>query len=86
MIEYPSFTLLYLREIHDDYAEQFPLDSKTFLSSSICLMIDYGALQRIAPHFTRDATRINSTKINDIRLFNRTELPKHCYDYFPSLK
>ena len=86
MIEYPSLTILCLKEVHDDYAEQFLLDGKTFFSNYIWLMIDCETLQRVTHNFTRDATRLNCTKIKRIHLSNRLNLPNHFYTYFPSLE
>ena len=85
-IEYPSLTDLCLVDVHDDYAEQFLLDKKTFLSNPIWLLITYETLQRITQNFTRDATRINSGKIRKITLVNRLSLPDHFYTYFSSLQ
>ena len=86
MIEYPSLTTLCLKEVHDDYAEQFLRDDKTFFLDYIWLMIDYETLRRVTQNFTRDATRLNCMKIKVIHLSNRLDLPNHFYTYFPSLK
>ncbi|CAF1202651.1 unnamed protein product [Adineta ricciae] len=50
-------------EIHDDYAEQFLLDTKTHLSNDISLSIEYKQLQRVTHNFTRIATKSNCAKL-----------------------
>lgn len=86
IIEYPSLINLCLKQVHDDYAEQFLLNDKTFFSDHICLMIDFSTLQRVTYNFTRDVTRLNCTKIKRIHLSNRLNLSNHFYTYFPSFK
>ncbi len=63
IIEYPYLIKLYLLHIHDDYTEQFLFDTRTSLPNNIWLPIDDEVLQRVTHNFTRDATRINYSKV-----------------------
>jgi hypothetical protein len=68
--KYLHLTELYLDEVHDDYIEEFLLDSKTCLSNNIYLSVDYLPLERITQNFTRNTTRINCTKLICLCLHN----------------
>jgi hypothetical protein len=83
IIEYSCLTELNIVKVHDDYIEQFLLDSKTYLQNNILLHIDYKSLQRVTYNFTRDVTRINCAKINEIYLFDKPEFSNSLQDYFP---
>jgi hypothetical protein len=63
IIQYPYLTKLDLNDVHDDYVEQFLLDTKTCLSRKLELDVDYEPVDRVTHNFTRDATRINCAKL-----------------------
>ncbi|CAF4320104.1 unnamed protein product, partial [Rotaria sordida] len=44
--KYYHLTDLAIRQVHDDYVEEFLCDTKTFLCNNILLFIDYKSLQR----------------------------------------
>jgi hypothetical protein len=63
IIQYPFLTKLDLLEAHDDYVEQFLLDTKTCLPNNVHLIIFYLTLKKITNNFTRNETRINASKV-----------------------
>jgi len=63
IIQYPHLTELDLLEAHDDYVEQFLIDTKTCLPNNVYILIHYKILKKITYDFTRDETRINCLKI-----------------------
>jgi ferredoxin-like protein FixX len=83
IIEYHHLTELCLTKVHEDYLEEFLLDTKTCLPNGICLLIDYRRLKEVTHNFERNATRINCSKINYFYNEDITDqLPKHFKDYF----
>ncbi|CAF2981008.1 unnamed protein product [Rotaria sp. Silwood2] len=72
-IEYLFLNEINLFSAHDDYVEQFLLNTRTFLPNNVSLYINYKSLERVTHNFTRDATRINSTKINYLNLRAQNE-------------
>ena len=79
IIEYPHLTELDLSEAHDDYVEQFLLDTKTYLPTNVHLYIYYESVQRVTHNFTRDATRINYGKLGYIKFFRE-------FNYYNNIK
>ncbi|CAF1374487.1 unnamed protein product [Rotaria sordida] len=86
IIEYPHLSHLNLDEAHDDYVEQFLLDTKTSLPNSVYLSVDYQVLKRVTQHFTRNTTRINSIKLRSLGLIGKCKIPKYVKEYFPRTK
>ncbi|CAF1147038.1 unnamed protein product [Rotaria sordida] len=87
LIEYLFLCELKLVHVHDDYIEQLLFDTKTYLPNNVRLCIDYKSLQRVTHNFTRDATRINCTKINDLRLRAESKCSNlSLQEYFPYAK
>ncbi|CAF5133013.1 unnamed protein product, partial [Rotaria sp. Silwood1] len=68
IIEYPHLIDLRFYQAHDDYVEQFLIDTEICLSSNIHLHVNYEALERITENFTRHATRINCAKLRYLYL------------------
>ncbi|CAF4065283.1 unnamed protein product [Rotaria sordida] len=73
---------------HDDYIEEFLCNTKTYFQNNILLDVDYKALQKVTHHYTRDDTRSNCTKVNELSLFGKFEYSKslkdkYLKDYFP---
>jgi hypothetical protein len=86
IIEFPHLTELSLSIIHDDYAEQFLVDTKTCLLNNITLQIDYECLQRVTHNFTNNATRVNCAKLTYLLISQYWRYPKLCDTYFPHVK
>ena len=85
IIEYSHLSHLNLDEAHDDYIEQFLIDTKTCLPNSVYLAVPYQALKRVTEHFTRNATRINCAKLRCLGL-GKSRIPKCVKEYFPHTK
>jgi hypothetical protein len=83
IIEYPHLKRLVLSEVHDDYVEQFLVDTKMCLSNAVSLSVLYGSLERVTHSFQREATRINCAKLRFLSTYGRSSLPQHVKDYFP---
>ena len=80
IIKYPQLTVLDLCEAHDDYVEQFLVDTKMCLPY---LLVDYEAMKRVTENFTRNTTRINCAKLRSLGLLGTDGITKHINDYFP---
>ncbi|CAF4097701.1 unnamed protein product, partial [Rotaria sordida] len=78
IIEYPHLIYLNLFKIHDDYAEQFLLDTKTCFLNNIRLSINDEIIQRVTQNFTRDTTRNNYSKVKTIYRYQSVDLSKYC--------
>ncbi|CAF4539221.1 unnamed protein product [Rotaria sp. Silwood2] len=74
---------LQIDRAHDDYIEEFLCSTKTYFQNNILLDVHYEPLLRATNCFTRDDTRINCTKVNELSLFGQVEYSKCCKDYFP---
>ena len=85
VINYPHLTNLTLNLVHDDYVEQFLIDTITSLPNTVDLVIDYQRLKRVTHNFTRNATRINCSKLKYLSS-NHDHIPKYFKDYFPHTK
>ncbi|CAF1217434.1 unnamed protein product [Rotaria sp. Silwood1] len=82
IVKYPHLNDLNLYEVHDDYIEQFLMDSKTYLPYHVELVTDHRLLENVTHNFKRDTTRINCSKINYVYSDTISSLPKHIKDYF----
>ena len=76
IIEYPHLIRLHFSRIHDDYAEQFLLDTKTCFLNEIYLSIENDVLQRVTENLTRDATRNNYSKVKTLRCHHSFDFSK----------
>jgi hypothetical protein len=83
-IECLHLTELDLVRTHENYVEEFLINSKTRLLNNVTLHITYESLQRVTHNFTRDATRINCSKIDYIVLYSKPEFFQYSKDYFPN--
>jgi hypothetical protein len=85
IIQYSHLTKLDLAYIHQDYVEQFLIDTKTcLLNNNIFLNVDYFCLQEATENFTRDAMRVNCAKIKQLFLHRAPPiLSVDLKDYFP---
>ena len=86
IIKYNSLIDVHIVNGHDDYLEEFLLNSRTDFQNDIRLDVDYETLQRVTNNFTRHDTRINSRKINQLYLFHTLQFSKSIEEYFPSAK
>ena len=86
IIEYLSMTELCLFNAHDDYIEQFLLNSKSFIPNYFSISIHYHSLERVTNYFIRDETRMNSAKIKHMFLSNRHHFSNDFKRYFSSLQ
>jgi hypothetical protein len=82
IIEYHHLNELSLIGAHEDYHEEFLLDTKTCLPTGVSLRINHRPLTKVTHNFERDATRINCSKINYLFGKNVIRLPQHVKDYF----
>ncbi|CAF2216084.1 unnamed protein product [Rotaria magnacalcarata] len=82
-IKYSFLSELVIVDVHDDYVEQFLLDTKTYLPYNIIFRVNYKSLQRATHCFTRDATRINCAKINKLKLDGESKSSNCLKQYFP---
>ncbi|CAF1562711.1 unnamed protein product [Rotaria magnacalcarata] len=71
---------LNLFKAHDDYIEQFLVDTDMYLSNNIPLSVQYEALKRVTENFTRHATQINCEKLYHVSLYGVCETTKHLTD------
>ncbi|CAF1221628.1 unnamed protein product [Rotaria sordida] len=83
IVKYNYLIELYIDRAHDDYIEEFLCNTKTYFQNNILLDTHYEALERVTHNFTRDSTRINCMKVNELFLFGKLEYSKSCKDYFP---
>lgn len=67
--KYYNLIELHIGLVHDDYIDEFLCNTKTYFQNKILLNTYYKALQRATHDFTRDDTRINFTKVNELCLF-----------------
>ncbi|CAF1225193.1 unnamed protein product [Adineta steineri] len=86
VIKYTSLCKLYIDRAHNDYVEEFLLDTKTCLQNNIALFVNYESLQRVTHNFTRDATRNNYYKIIKLNLCDRAEHCNALEKYFSNAK
>jgi hypothetical protein len=81
IIKYPHLTELNLYDVHEDYIEQFLIDTKTCLLNNVYLITNYRLLKKVTHNFKRDTTRVNCSKI-DLCCDSVCRFPKHFKDYF----
>ncbi|CAF1212660.1 unnamed protein product [Rotaria sp. Silwood1] len=86
IITYPHISELNLIEDHDDYIEQFLVDTKTCLPNSVYLSVDYKVLKTVTQNFTRNTTRVNCTKLRSLGLIGKYRIPKYVKQYFSHTK
>ncbi|CAF4656351.1 unnamed protein product [Rotaria sp. Silwood2] len=86
IVKFFYLTELNISRVHDDYIEEFLLNTKTYLQNNILLHINYKSLEKMTHNFTRDDTRINCAKINEIYFFGEVKYSKSLQNYFPFAK
>ncbi|CAF2043383.1 unnamed protein product [Rotaria magnacalcarata] len=86
IVKYPHLIRLDLFQAHDDYIEQFLVDTEICLPNHVHLSVNYEAMKRVTENFTRNTTRINCTKLRSLCLAGANGITKHVKDYFPHTK
>ncbi|CAF1515223.1 unnamed protein product [Adineta steineri] len=82
LISFPHLNILNLVNAHDDYAEQFLVDTNTHLPCLLDLCITYESLEIITNNFTNDATRPYCSKLKGLHMHKPFVRPKHFDEYF----
>ncbi|CAF4657257.1 unnamed protein product, partial [Rotaria magnacalcarata] len=82
IIKYPHLKVLNLIEANDDYVEQFLVDNKCDLPNYVCLYAKIESLTTVTHNFTRDATRINCSKVNYTSFDDVSSFSKDFRKYF----
>ncbi|CAF4898214.1 unnamed protein product [Rotaria sp. Silwood1] len=84
IIKYPCLIELDFVQVHEDYIEQFLLDTKTDLPYNVTVLSDYQSMKNVTHNFRRMATQFNCSKVRYIPTSYVTQLPKHFKNYFLS--
>jgi hypothetical protein len=82
IINYCHLTKLRFFQAHEDYLEEFLLDTKTCLLNNVYLYVGRELLEKVTDNFTRDATRLNCSKIIYCYSNYGAQPEKHVKDYF----
>jgi hypothetical protein len=82
IIQYTHLIQIVLIESHEDYIEEFLLDTKSFLPYNVHLSVNYRPLKKVTNNFMRDATRINCSEVNYSYNKSNKRIPQHFKDYF----
>lgn len=85
IIKYPHLTQLTLHQAHDDYIEQFLLDTQVFIPNNVRLTVNYQTIKRVTENFTRHATRVNCAKLTSVSLIDVYKYVQPVKDYFPQV-
>ncbi len=86
IIKYHHLIEIDLVRTHEDYLEEFLNNTKMCLLNNVHLRVCYDSLKKVTDDFTRDATRINCSKIICLILFDYTLELSKLKDYFPHAK
>jgi hypothetical protein len=73
---------LCLTDAHDDYIEEFIIDTKTDLPNDLRLLVEYGGIKRVTERFTNSRMRNNCKKLHSIGLMGTYRIPKYVKEYF----
>ncbi|CAF2986737.1 unnamed protein product [Rotaria sp. Silwood2] len=82
IINYYHLTELRFFRAHEDYLEEFLLATKTSLLNNVYLFVGRDLLEKVTDNCTRDATRLNCSKIIYCYSKYDTQLEEHIKDYF----
>ena len=85
-ITYTSLDCLRLCDVHDDYLDEFLLQTKTTFHRQLALWTNYESLKRVTNNFTRDQLRMNTTKVIKLFLYGKFEFSVCLEEYFPQAK
>ena len=84
--EYPHLSYLSLMDAHDDYIEEFFLQTNTCLPDNLHVTVDYQGFKRVTQDFTSNATRNNCQKLRSLGLIESDQVPEYVKEYFPRTK
>ncbi|CAF1513326.1 unnamed protein product [Rotaria sordida] len=84
IIKYPCLIELDFFQAHEDYIEQFLLDTKTYLPYNVTVLSNYQSMKNVTHNFRRMETQFNCSKVHYIPTSYVTQLPKHFKNYFRS--
>jgi hypothetical protein len=70
-----------LLKAHEDYLEEFLNHTKICLLNNIHLNANYCSLEKTTNNFTRDATRMNCSKIIRLTLSKMTNIDENFQNY-----
>ncbi|CAF4070429.1 unnamed protein product [Rotaria sordida] len=82
IIEFTHLTSLEITCAHMYYFEQFLAKTNTLLTR---LKVKYNYLKTVTINFTREATRLNCSKVKQLIVEDSTVFSNDIYQYFPSL-
>ncbi|CAF1238976.1 unnamed protein product [Adineta ricciae] len=82
IIQYPRLIELDFTNVHDDYIEQFLLDTKTCLPQNMTLYISYDSLKRVTRNFRRATMRVNCCQISNVLTYDKFPTSKRLTKYF----
>jgi hypothetical protein len=81
--KYPYLKYIDLILAHEDYIEQFLLNTKTYLSYRVELITNHCLIEKVTHNFRRDTTRYNCSKITYLYDdYDISSLPIHFNNYF----
>ncbi|CAF2983243.1 unnamed protein product [Rotaria sp. Silwood2] len=87
VIKYHHLVEIDLINIHEDYVDEFLNNTKTCLADNVGLRVCYDSLEKKTNTFTRDATRMNCSKVDRLTLSGGPKnLDKNLKDYFSHAK
>jgi hypothetical protein len=66
IVEFSHLIELDIERVYDDYVEEFLCHTKTCFRQNISLHIEGDALLRVTKNFTRQDTRMNCTKVENL--------------------
>ena len=84
--KYDYLIELFMERAHDDYIEEFLCNTKTCFRKNISLRILHQSLLRVTKDFTREDTRINCTKVENLWPYGKWRSTKSFQEYFPLIK
>ncbi|CAF4130900.1 unnamed protein product, partial [Rotaria magnacalcarata] len=86
IVEFSHLTSLNISHAEIDYVEQFLNSTKTSLPCLTKLEVNYDNLIYVTENFTRDATRVNCSKVKWLIVERSIVYLKDIHHYFPSLQ
>ena len=85
IVEYPYLISLNVKHAFPEYAEYFLNETKVHLPRLKELKITTNVLKYVTQNFTKDRTRRNCSKVNQLIVEDQLIYSKDVYNYFPSL-
>lgn len=85
-ISYPNLKAIYLSRAHEDYIEQFLLDTETCLPNNVFLFVKHEQSQNVTFNFQRNETRMNCAKIIYFLSEQDFKLSENAEHYFAEIQ